>query len=250
MNNSQNNALCILTRFYNDEWVLFLKNFSNNYDIYMVIDDNTIIYSNPNPNPNPNIQIIQITDNECRQNNYYNSSVASNLKDIIAWDKALYYFNRLNNKKYDNIWFLEDDVFIWREEILIKMDTTYPTSDLLTSFHEINETGDIYNGWNHWVNVIHRIGTPWGHSLICCSRLSSRLLKQIDNYIIDRPLLFIEALFNTLAIHHNYIIDIPQELSCITYDVKWNETTIIDKNKIYHPLKQMNLHRQIREAMK
>jgi len=35
--------------------------------------------------------------------------------EIIAWDRALYYFSVIN-KNYENIWFLEDDVFIYGEE--------------------------------------------------------------------------------------------------------------------------------------
>ena len=42
-------------------------------------------------------------------------------KDIIAWDKALYYFT-IENRNYDNIWFCEDDVYIHSIDIISKLD--------------------------------------------------------------------------------------------------------------------------------
>jgi len=222
----------------------FLKTFTE-YDLFMVVDDNTTIYDSVIDN----VTIIQIPDNVCIKNNYYKSSCWSNLKDIVAWDRALYYFNRVNTK-YDHVWFVEDDVFIMCERVLHSVDEKYPHSDLLSAFHEINETGDVNQGWNHWINVIHRIGTPWAHSLISCARLSNRLLKRIDEYVGDRHLMFIEALFNTLALHNGYVVDNPDEIkNTITYNTQWNRDEL-DVTKIYHPLKKMEDHVYIREKQK
>ena len=238
-------ALCLLTRFYNSIWAHFLETFSEKYDIYMVIDDNVVMHDDMQTH---NIHIVQIDDHECRAHHYYGSSVASNLKDIVAWDKALYYFNRRHPfvEPYEYVWFLEDDVFLWGEELLHQMDARYPASDLLTPFHEVNPRGDVGYGWNHWGNVIHRIGTPWAHSLVCACRLSHRLLQRIDEYVCDRPLLFIEALYNTLALHHGYGVDTPPELECITYDGQWDESNIVNRNRLYHPVKNMDLHVRLR----
>ena len=236
-------AICLLTRKLNIPWVHFLKTCIN-YDIYIVIDDNEPLYYPMLEN----IHIIQISDEECLRNNYYNSSTVSNLKNIIAWDKALYYFNRKNTIPYENIWFIEDDVFFMSEQTLTCIDEKYPTSDLLCAFHETNERGDIHAGWNHWVNVIHLIGTPWAHSLICVCRLSKRLLERVDAYVADRPLLFIEALFNTLALQNHFIIDNPDELKeTITYNKKWDHNEL-DPNKIYHPIKNIDDHTLIRNT--
>lgn len=244
-------ALCILTRKYNETWISFLAQFSDHYTIYMVIDEAPEKFQSiPVIRTSvdfPNVHLIQINDDECKTNNYYGSSVASNLKEIVAWDKALYFFNRVNQTKHSYVWFLEDDVFLYEERILRDIDREYPKSDLLSSFHEINPNGDIYRGWNHWVNVIHKIGTPWAHSLVCCTRISEKLLKCVDVYRVDRPLLFVESLFNTLALHHHLIVDTPTELSCITYNETWDASNICDKNKIYHPVKNMDLHSRIRQ---
>jgi len=142
---------------------------------------------------------------------------------------------------------MEDDVFFASEKVIEEINKKYSNSDLLCAFNEINPTGDIHHGWNHWVNVIHRIGTPWAHSLISACRLSKRLLKEVDNYVSDRHLMFIEALFNTLALHHGFTIDNPIEMSeTISYDKKWDRD-FIDLAKIYHPFKKIDDHQYIRE---
>ena len=240
-------AICILCRYYNETWIQFLKSFTQ-YNIYMVIDDNTTIY----PKQINNVFIIQVPDEVCLKSNYYYSSVASNLKPIVAWDRALYYFNTHVDPfyAYDHIWFLEDDVFLMNEDVLLKIDEKYPQSDLLSAFHDVNETGDVNKGWNHWINVIHRIGTPWAHSLVSASRLSFIMMLHIQNYVKDRPLLFIEALFSTLAEQNHRFIDHPDELKdTITYDKKWDRDEI-DVSKMYHPFKKMEDHEYIRNKYK
>jgi hypothetical protein len=125
------------------------------------------------------------------------------------------------------------------EKTLVNIDKQYPQSDLLTSFHEINPTGDIYAGWDHWINVIDRIGTPWAHSLVCACRLSRRLMERVDNFLNDRHLMIIESLFNTLAIHYNYTVSNPVEMATtIKYNVPCEYATI-NTDYIYHPIKKI-----------
>jgi hypothetical protein len=239
--NSHKIALCILSRNYSEYWIDFLKKFKN-HDVFLVIDNNDILYDSQINGVN----IIQIPNETCIQSNYWKTSCWSNLPNLVAWDRSLYYFNRINTS-YEHVWFLEEDVFVMNERVIDTIDTNYPDSDLLVPFHDVNESGDIHHGWNHWVNVIHRIGTPWAHSLVAASRLSRRLLDEVDNYLKDRHFMFIEALFSTLAHHNNLKIDHPEELkTTITYDGKWNPN-YIDISKIYHPMKNIEEHKYIRE---
>lgn len=230
---SKKQFVCVLTRYLNQYWIDFLKAFTQ-YETYLVIDD----YSTIHDKIIEGVHIVQVDDETCKTHNYYKSSSWTNLKDIISWDRALYYFNHVETD-YENIWFLEDDVFIMSEKTLIDIDNQHPQSDLLTSFHEINPTGDIYAGWDHWINVIHRIGTPWAHSLVCACRLSRRLMERVDNYLNDRHLMIIEALFNTLAIHYNYIVSNPVEMATtIKYNVPCDYNNI-NTSYIYHPVKKI-----------
>lgn len=229
-------AICVLSREYNQIWVDFLHSVTE-YDVYFVIDDNSKIYSSDSLKVN----IIQIIDEECKNNNYYNSSIATNIKKpVISWDKALYFFNCRCENKYEHVWFLEDDVFVKDFQTLYRICRNNKDADLLCSYHEVNLTGNIHSGWNHWVNVIHKIGTPWAHSLICCCRLSGRLLEKINEYVQDRPLLFIEALFNTLALHNGYKIVHPIEMTkTITWNYPWTKEEIMaNPYYIYHPVKK------------
>jgi len=256
-------------RTINNDWTDFvLHNDFSNYDVYFMVDENPkqpaengdifieyLYKKNSKENSeekhtkNTDIQIIQIRDTLCKQNNYYNSSVASNLKEIVAWDKALFYFGHIIVGKYDNIWFLEDDVFLSSPELLLRMDHQHTECDLLCSFHEINNDGKLWgNGvWNHWVNVEGKISLPWSHSLISVCRMSQRLLGRIDEYVNNRPLMFIESLFTTLSLHNNYCIVTPDELSTITYDHHWDENEIINPHKIYHPVKNTSIHSFLRK---
>jgi hypothetical protein len=286
--------ICLLSRDFNQHWFDFLKTFNcpENYSIYMVIDRNPdkeenvdIVVDSPSLHTDQpflpedlsksKIKIVQVSDRFCIQNKYYKSSSCTNLKDIVAWDKALCFFNfpsqatenwsspslrsgeSLNSStlhseeglKYDYIWFFEDDVFFHNLDAILNIDAKYPTSDFLSAFHEINADGNIYNGWNHWCNVVNKIKTPWAHSLVSASRLSSRLMEKIDEYVKNNnSLMFIEALFSTLSLHNGFKVDNPEELATsITYDKKWNIGDIVDKRKIYHPLKKIEEHKLYRE---
>jgi hypothetical protein len=312
--------ICILSRDFNPHWFKFLQTFEcpANYNICMVIDknpekqdivDTAIQCCSMNDTPSSNteesrdlpersdgdtlnykkkINIIQVSDRVCIKSKYYKSSSCTNLKDIVAWDKALCFFNhislyyrnslesifpiesnegfhrseaevnphlpqhsKVNGKMYDYIWFFEDDVFFHNLNTILNIDAKYPSSDLLSAFHEKNESGNIYNGWNHWCNVVNRIPTPWAHSLISACRMSFRLMQKVDNYVKNNSsLMFIEALFSTLALHNNYIVDNPIEMaSTITYDKKWNIDDITDESKIYHPLKKTEDHEMYRKKM-
>jgi len=240
-------VICLLAKCLTDEWVHFLSTEMKQYYVYAVIDDNSIDYSDRVKDTH--INLIQIDEYDCYHTNYYKSSSWTNLKDVIAWDKALYYFNRIHTQ-YTDIWFIEDDVYIPSQDILQKIDQRHPTADLLTSFHTVNETGDVHAGWNHWVNVIHRIGTPWAHSLICICRMSRRLMIQIDAYVKDRHLMIIESLFNTLAMHHGYSIEHPVEMGedSIHFNKKWNLEDV-NPSKIYHPIKDVSIHDRLRNPM-
>lgn len=236
-------AICLVTRFLNQKWVDFLKSFTQ-YDIYIIVDDNSVIHESPIPGTT-NIHIIQMEESICRETNYYNSSIWTGLKGVIAWDKALYYFNRINNV-HGHVWFIEDDVFFMGEETLLKIDDTYLTADLLCSFSEMNPHGDVKHGWNHWVNVIHRIGTPWARGLICICRLSRRLLGLVDTYVSDRPLMFIESLFHSLAVQNKLSIEHPHEMrNTVQFNGQWSENEI-EPTKIYHPMKNIDEHEVLR----
>ena len=62
-------------------------------------------------------------------------------KDITAWEKALYYFCKIE-VEHEYVWFIEDDVFFYNEDTLFNIDYKYSNSDLLSNVYNENKTGD------------------------------------------------------------------------------------------------------------
>ena len=242
-NTKNTRALCLLCKIPNEEWFAFLNDFIN-YDVFVIIDDNSKTYADYYCETYKNINIIQIDNQECYNKCYTNCNTAVEFPEVIAWDKSMYFFNEINTL-YEYVWLLEDDVFLYDEHALVSIDEKHRRADLLTAFHETNETGEMY-GWSHWVNVIHRIELPWAHSMVCAIRVSKQLLKEIVNYKIKHGhLFFIESMFNTIAHQNNLLIENPVELSTIHWNTSWNIDDI-DIKKLYHPMKNMNDHIYIR----
>lgn len=246
----QMNTICLLTRTLHPIWLDFLNRFSK-YRIIIVVDDNSENYAEKYADyikTNTNIQIIQLPNELCREQGYTNCNSCVGFNEIISWDKALYYFNHIDTIHHGgDIWFIEDDVFFMNEDTLINIDKQYLQSDLLTSFHETNHSGEMYS-WNHWVNVVGRIELPWSHSMVCACRMSRRLLGAVDEYVKKRgQLYFIESMFNTLAQHNNMKIDNPIELSSVHWNTNWDKTDI-DNTKVYHPFKNIEDHSVIRTS--
>ena len=242
-NTKNTSALCLLCKIPNEEWFAFLNNFTN-YDVFVIIDDNSKTYADYYGETYKNINIIQIDNQECYNKCYTNCNTAVEFPEVIAWDKSMYFFNEINTL-YEYVWLLEDDVFLYDEHALVSIDEKHHCADLLTAFHEINETGEMYS-WSHWVNVIHRIELPWAHSMVCAMRVSKQLLKEIVNYKNKHGhLFFIESMFNTIAHQKNLLIENPVELSTIHWNTSWNRDDI-DIKKLYHPFKNIDDHIYIR----
>jgi len=241
------NAVCLLTKTPNVIWFDFLKGFTN-YDIYVIIDDNSIDYGRIFSFLYKNIKIIQIDNQICYDHGYKNCNSAVGFPEVISWDKAMYLFCEIICI-HEHIWFIEDDVFLNNERVLTTIDNNYPSSDLLTAFHETNVTGDVRTGWNHWVNVIDRIEPPWSHSMVCACRISRPLFEKIKEYNKQKGhLFFIEAMFNTIANQNGLRIDNPPQLSTIHWNTKW-DVKKIDIDKLYHPIKRIIEHTYIRESV-
>lgn len=246
VNKNSNKAIVLLTRYPDNIWLNFLNNF-HNYDIFIVIDDITTDFSKLFNIKNSKINFIQIDDNYCKSKGFHNAvHPTGNLPNkVLAWDKALMYFCLINNY-YDYVWFLEDDVFILKEDVLINIDSKYSNSDLLTSENYINNNGDL-STWELWFTVKDKLNLPWCKSMTCACRISNKLLNIINNYVKNNNTLqFHEAMFNTLAYQNNCLINNPKELENIHYRTGWDIYNL-DLNKIYHPIKELYDHVIIRQ---
>ena len=79
-------------------------------------------------------------------------------KEITAWEKSLYYFSTINTE-YEKVWFFEDDVFFYDEESLLRIDSKYDNSDLLSNSYGKNANGH-KNDW-HWAKIDIRFQPPY-----------------------------------------------------------------------------------------
>jgi hypothetical protein len=154
-------------------------------------------------------------------------------------DKALYYFAR-TDQSYEQIWFIEEDVFVPTVTTISDIDAKYPEGDLLTSSHSTDaET----RNWPHWKHIVQTNGIklppPYARSMICAIRVSRAMLCAVDAYATAHNNLFMdEVLFNTLAIHNNLSVVPIAELTTIHYRHAW-KLSDIQPTHLYHPVKKV-----------
>lgn len=262
-------AIAVLTHTPHSELLEFYARFvCQGYDIFVVVDDNNFKAEHTE------ICFIQIDEAECRGKGFFNFNPMIKKKSgCSAWDKALYYFCRINTS-HDNVWFIEDDVFVPFPETLSKIDQKYGTLDIISSQNVVNELG-VLNDWPWWKYVPEKLlPPPWAKSLVCAVRLSRRLLKVLDLFIhanndklrwatigikfanflrrrkeqFPGKLFFIEYIFHTLALHNQFSVVTAQELRGIKFRQQW-DVSEMDVETLYHPVKDIDLHGYYRKVL-
>ena len=149
----------------------------------------------------------------------------------------MYYFCK-NNIKYENVWFIEEDVFIPSINTIENIDKKYANGDLLVASNNIiyEKSSDWH--WNY-INAQISLNPPYANSMICAVRCSKKMLECINNYAEKYKNLFMdEALFNTIAIQNNLNVIIAKELSTIVYQRNWAKHEI-NQDNLYHPIKNI-----------
>jgi len=246
------NCVCLICHKPNLIYLDFLNTITE-YDIVVIIDDENEKYYEDNKElydtKYPKLIIAQINYNECVEFGFQYSNITLN-KMVSGWDKALYFYFTLYNdrisikNKYKNVWFIEDDVFFYDQTVLTNIDNQYPNSDLLVK--NINKKEN--NGWI-WNLINIHTDEPYYNSLVCACRMSTALLYHIFDYAIKyKQLFFIEAMFPTIAMTNNLQCDFPEELDTIEYRKDWSYAEI-NKTNIYHPIKNIELHKLLRECL-
>jgi hypothetical protein len=276
-------AIAILTRIPEQESLFFYSQFRDyGFDVFCFIDDNS--YEGAQ---SWQVRCVQISNKECISSGF--SNFAPPYK-CGAWDKAVYYFSKLN-QAYDYVWFLEDDVFVPRVDTLIAIDKRYDYADIISAPTTVNVTGHA-DGWPWWKHVPGMLPPPWLRSMVCAVRLSSAVLKAVACFIAvngaqlartnsitmisNRRLIwlsrrrlaklfgydlhkrhlqypFIEFIFHTLAMHDHKCIVGAEELMTIVWRAAWRPRDMRSE-WIYHPVKELAAHqsyrRQIEERSK
>lgn len=225
----------------------FYSKLSDLYDIYFICDTQDDL--SEIKNKYTNVNFFQIEDSICLENGYHKSCIITMSKVVVAWDKALYYFIKLNNS-YDYVWFLEDDVFIPTIDTISNMDRKYPDQDYLCPSNGLNESGQLNSWWWPHINkkyTLNEYKLPWSCSMVCAVRMSKKLLENLGERVnINKELLFIETMFNTVASNARCSVVVCPELSTIVYSHNWRPEHIRPEN-LYHPIKDPNIQTQYRQ---
>ena len=213
------------------------------YNILICIDNNSYILPIYEVDL---ITIIKIPDGVAERNGFKNS-VSYTPNRSCSRDKALYYLCVNNMNLYNNIWMIEEDVFIPSVDTIYNIDLKYPKADLLCRSNFINTTGEL-KSWDNYKKIVNKIQLPWCHSMVCAVRISNTLLDIINKFVkIKNELLFCETFFNTLAYHNNLLIIPINELSWIKYNNRNDlDLTSYNRDYLYHPIKDIQQHVNLR----
>jgi hypothetical protein len=248
MNKKNNSSICIITKEPNREVLDFYNNIKS-YDVFIVIDNNNKKYENI-ISKYKNINFIKMDNKYVENKNYINSSsIYMGFNKVIGWDKALLFFYELRKHtktpedNYEFVWFLENDVWFYDENTLLNIDKNYPESDLLTN--KYGEKGD-RDSWPWNKTQLHE-DYEYYKSMVCGCRFSQKMLKGINDYVLEhKTLFFIEIMFATIAKRNNLIYDCPLELRKLSYNDVFKYSDF-NKSHLFHPIKDMIKHNIIRK---
>lgn len=257
-------ALAILTFRPDARQVTFYESLIDlGYAVHVFVDDSGFV-----PPGNSRVTFVKLDQRACIDAGYHSLSLAvtsSKPLPVSAWEKALFYFNRIDSS-HGHVWFLEDDVFLPSREILAVVDSRYPAADLLCKRNRLNLSGEL-RSWPWWRIVPQKIlPLPWASSMVCAARVSRALLAEVDSLLAmsgvpmeaavalaraqgrPRPYFFIEFLFNTLALHKRMKVELPDALRTIGWRKEWSREDIIS-TQIYHPVKNLALQEEWRHSL-
>jgi hypothetical protein len=234
-------AIAFLTRYPQLETLAFAEEiaFETDFDVYIFSDE--LFREKEKVVITPTFKVISISDEKCQQTNYINSMIGTNVtmlkKNPISWDKMLYYLCEVKTE-YDTVWVFEDDVFIPSRDTIIQLDKKYDAYDLVAPNNFLKS--DTALDW-HWKHIFPKIDPPYHFSMVCACKLSDKMLKQIKGYVDkNKELLFIEVMFNTLAMQNNLNVTDALELKSVVWQGEWGmDEFILLPNNVFHPKKNI-----------
>jgi hypothetical protein len=262
--NTRRAAIALLTFRPDLRQVQFYERFSRlGYTVFVLVDDNDFVV------PSSSLaRYLKIDEQKCLRRGYVLLNPMISMRKRIpvsAWEKALFFFG-VNYRDFDHVWFFEDDVFIPNVELLPRINGKHPDADLLCRSNRVNHFGEL-KSWDWWKWVPQQIlPLPWAASMACAIRVSGKLLAELDRTIltsVDKmaklhllskqkngpwKFLFIEYLFNTVALQCGLKVEIPTELSTVLFHKRWSLTEL-DCGHIYHPIKNIGEHEDWRSRL-
>ena len=237
-------AVCLIAHYPTEHWLEFLNNFES-YDVYMLVDDNSINYQEKYGETYKNITFLQVYNDDYKKDYFFDKDFMIEDSKLSGIYKSLFYFSKILTT-YEYVWYTEDDVFIYNENTIKNLDEKYPTADLLSNKFIENTEGKNSSVW-HWYRISLEYDPPVYNTMVCISRMSQKMLACIYEYAQKYQTLFwIECMYPTLAVKNNLVYENPPEFFEIHYrkDFALHE---YNKTGLFHPVKNFESHPKIRE---
>jgi len=187
-----------------------------------------------------NIKFIQIENKLCLESGFINISYITLKKQVTGWDKAIYYFSKINKVECEILWFFEDDVYFYSEETILRIDDKYKLEDILCNSSYGKGKLDEWL----WKFIEIKFQPPYFCGMMCAIRLSKKYINCINDYVNkNNTLFFLEAFFPTIAKHYNLLVtENPVEFTKVTHRDDVPKKIDINVNFLYHPVKDLSLH--------
>lgn len=237
---SQSNiVICLLCVCPTDRVLAFAQKYAETHPVYVVCDDPECKVPDNMP-----FTFVKLTDEVCKSSGYNGANPAIS-KRPSAWDKAIYYFC---TQKMDvgHVWFIEEDVFVPRESLFKELDDRFPDTDFIMK-QNVKDSDD--TSFEFWYDGDGKMERPFYRSLVCVTRISRRLLDLVKKlHDSKNTLVFIEIMFNTLAVQNNLSMQMPPEMQNVIFRHTWTAETV-DNNQFFHPVKDVVEHDVYRERL-
>lgn len=277
-----NTAICLLCVKPHLDQLDFYRGFRKfGYDIFALADSDAL--STPS---HVDIDILRVEDRHCIAKGYHHFNTFIKSKPLCsAWDKALYFFADIH-KKYDFVWLIEEDVFIPDHSTLINIDSLYSEIDLIVSGGQLytNRQDMEASKWPHWPKIPKLLDRPPYVTAMCCATRMSRAAllaikdftrqyhnsfsssidwSNIENVRVELGLPFLEIAFPAIVLHKGLSLARPKVMADTirgSYESLKQQIGVTSNDSIlraglfkldnmYHPIKQLELHRTIRESL-
>ena len=248
-------AIALIVLEPNEIYLDFLLTFVS-YDIYIIIDSDKDLTKITELAKYKSLNFVQMTDQHCINHGFKNVNYIGVKKLISGWDKALLFFAIIIPKKYEHVWFIEDDVFLLNEQVLTNLDLKYRNTDLIANCDFKSQTTNNIKEFPWlWSKIDIKMLKPHYSGMMCITRLSYQLLDMIKLYAKTyKTLFFLEALFPTITSHFRFSHILPKELETVTYrDIFFEDLDNIKEEDldrigthVFHPLKDLNQHVELR----
>jgi hypothetical protein len=243
------NAVVLLTVRPNKGQVDFFRQMEReNLDLFVLADDNQVDAA-----AYEGVRLIQIDDRLCREKGFrrFNPMIAKPF-ECSAWDKVLYHFSSVD-LSYDNVWIVEEDVFISNPDTIPGLDIKYGAADIISASNNVNETGEL-ESWFWWRHIpVDALPLPWAWSMVCGVRLSRAALQAVKEFVAleaaqNATCLNIEFVFHTLALHKGLKVVVAEELKGVVWRKDWSVSELLDEG-LYHPIKDVERHLTLRKEI-